>query len=337
MVGLKKFESFLVGFDEKSWFEALGNLSPLIHPVDQDATRIWFAFWPLHLLRIVQEADNIEQTELELELKGQYRLEKCLAFSIRFLFGSRYWSEVKAAVYDHAEASTPSDEGLAHHIQIIAKQLASSLQIPETHVTGITAVALMALRQVGLDVFDTSSVETHSPKSSLKQILKTRATKNQGGLLRFLSTVNAKYSVVFNEHEKNSFFRAIHGQDVSMAAGMDPGDYQEIDPRCTDGPVPFQCRTGTCGTCWMGVLSGKENLSPISAWEKDRLKCFGYDFGSYDQEPFPPIRLSCQAQCLGNIFITVAPWNGILNVQRFAVDGEPEAVANLEDSPSGQS
>ena len=70
----------------------------------------------------------------------------------------------------------------------------------------------------------------------------------------------------------------------------------------------------------MGVLGGTENLSPISDWEKDRLKYFGYDFGNSDSETHPPIRLSCQAQCLGDISVTVAPWNGVLNVQRFDID-----------------
>ena len=313
------FDLFLTQLDDSSWSEALDSLLPLIHPVDQDATRIWFAFWPLHLLRIIQESENIEQMERQLELKGLYRLEEQLGSSVHFLFGSRYWSEVKEEVSSHAEASTSVDGSLADQIQVIAEKLASRLQKPESHLIGITAVALMALRQVGLDVFSASSTKLAPRRSSPNRILKARARK-RGGLMGLLRTINFRYTIVFNERDKASFFKAIHGQDVSMAAGLDRRDFRSINPRCAEGPIPFQCRTGTCGTCWMGVLGGKENLSPISDWEKDRLKYFGYDFGSSDRETHPPIRLSCQSQCLGHTSVTVAPWNGILNVQRFDVD-----------------
>ncbi len=133
----------------------------------------------------------------------------------------------------------------------------------------------------------------------------------------FLHTVDAKYTVIFNEQDKSARFPAIHGQDISMAAGKDQRDYQSIDPRRIEGPIPFQCRVGTCGTCWIGLLSGKEKLSAISKFEKERLKYFGYDFGSSEQETNPPIRLACQAKCLGGVSVAIAPWNGVLNVRRF--------------------
>ncbi|MEE8349182.1 MAG: 2Fe-2S iron-sulfur cluster-binding protein [Acidobacteriota bacterium] len=316
------FEGSLTKLDDHSWSEALESLCPLIHPVDQDATRIWFAFWPLRLLRMIQKSDNIEQLERQLELKGCYRLEEQLDSSVHFLFGSRYWPQIKEAVSSHAETSTSMEGSLADQIQAIARELASSLKIPDSHLIGITAVALMALRQVGLEVLSASSTQPVPPRSSPDQILRTRAKKG-GGLLSFLRTVNSRYTVVVDERDRAGFFKAIHGQDVSMASGADTTDYRPKDPRCGQGPIPFQCRTGTCGTCWMGVLSGKERLSPVSDWERDRLQGFGYDFGSSDHETHPPIRLSCQAQCLGDLSVTVAPWNGILNVQRFDADREP--------------
>ena len=313
------FDSFLAQLDDSSWAEALDSLVPRIHPVDQEATRIWFAFWPLHLLRTIQKSENIEQMEQQLELKGRYRLEEQLDSSVHFLFGSQYWPEVKEAISSHAEASTSMDGSLGDQIQAVAQKLASSLQIPESHVIGITAVALMALRQVGLEVFSAPSTQPTPRQSSPDRILKARA-RRRGGWLGFLRTIDSRYTVVFDERDQTSFFKAIQGQDVSMAAGKDQRDYRSNNPRCGGGPVPFQCRTGTCGTCWMGILGGKEKLSEISDWERDRLKNFGYDFGSSDGETHPPIRLSCQSRCLGDLSITVAPWNGILNVQRFDVD-----------------
>ncbi len=96
------FDLFFDQFDDNSWSDALDSVLPLIHPVDQDATRSWFAFWPLHLLRIVQESENIDQLERQLELKGNYRIEEQFDSSVDFLFGSRYWSEVKEAVRSRA-------------------------------------------------------------------------------------------------------------------------------------------------------------------------------------------------------------------------------------------
>ena len=310
------FDSFLAQHDERSWCQALDILLPLIHPVDQDATRVWFAFWPLHLYQVIQQSDNLDQTAQELEIKGRYLLEEQLDSSLGFLVGSQYWPEVKEAVCSHAQSSTSTDGSLADQIRAIAETLASTLQVPESHLIGITAAALMALRQIGPAAFSASSIEVAKRKSSPDQVLRARSRK-RGRFFRFLHTVDSKYTVVFDEHDKASRFVAIHGQDISMAAGQDKKDYQSIDPRCIEGPIPFQCRTGTCGTCWIGVLSGKEKLFPISEFEKARLKCFGYDFGISDQETHPPIRLSCQARCLGDVSIAIAPWNGVLNVQRW--------------------
>ena len=99
------FDSVLAQHDERAWCEALDLLLPLIHPVDQDATRVWFAFWPLHLYRIIQESENLDQTAQKLELRGGYLLEDQLQSSLSFLFGSRYWPEVKEAVCSHAVLS----------------------------------------------------------------------------------------------------------------------------------------------------------------------------------------------------------------------------------------
>ena len=175
------FDSFLAQLDDSSWAEALDSLVPRIHPVDQEATRIWFAFWPLHLLRTIQKSENIEQMEQQLELKGRYRLEEQLDSSVHFLFGSQYWPEVKEAISSHAEASTSMDGSLGDQIQAVAQKLASSLQIPESHVIGITAVALMALRQVGLEVFSAPSTQPTPRQSSPDRILKARARRREAG------------------------------------------------------------------------------------------------------------------------------------------------------------
>ena len=322
------FESFLAQQDDKSWSEALDILLPLVHPVDQDATRIWFAFWPLQLNQIVQESDDLEQTAQKLELRGGYRLEKQLDSSLDFLYGSRYWSEVHEAVCTHAESSISGEGSLTDQIQAIAQKIASKLRVSESLVIGITAVAFMVLQQIGKGAFSATSVNPPQRKSSPERVLRARSRK-RGGLLGFLHTVDARYKITFNEQDKSACFQAIHGQDLSMAAGKDERDYQSIDPRRIGGPIPFQCRVANCGTCWIGVLGGKEKLSEISPFEKERLKYFGYDFGNSEQETHPPIRLACQSKCLGNVSIAIAPWNGILNVRRFS----GQAVSEDMDVP----
>ena len=97
------FDAVLAQHDERAWSEALDLLLPLIHPVDQDAVRVWFAFWPLHLYRIVLESENLDQTAQSLEMRGHYQLEDQLESSLGFLFGSRYWPEVKEAVSSPCE------------------------------------------------------------------------------------------------------------------------------------------------------------------------------------------------------------------------------------------
>ena len=68
--------SFLARFDERAWRQILDSLNPNIHPVDRDATRVWFSFWPLKLSCILQQSDDLEQMVRDLELAGQYRLRR---------------------------------------------------------------------------------------------------------------------------------------------------------------------------------------------------------------------------------------------------------------------
>ncbi len=300
---------------EESWEKTLDALLPLIHPVDQDATRIWFAFWPLRLYHVLNQSEDLDQRVQTLEMEGRYWLKEQLDSSLRFLFAFQYWSPVKAAVRSFAESLTSRDDSLETQIREVAKTLASDLKVPESHLIGITAAAFMARQQIGRSALATASAEAAVRRSSADRFLRAQV-KKRGRLFGFLKTVNSKHAVVFDERNKECRFQAINGQDISMAAGMDRRDYQSADLRCSEGPIPFQCRTGTCGSCWIGVLRGKEKLSPVSEFEKTRLQYFGYDFGISKCESHPPIRLSCQAKCYGNVSIAIPPWNGVLNVLR---------------------
>ena len=53
-------------------------------------------------------------------------------------------------------------------------------------------------------------------------------------------------------------------------------------------PIPFSCRSASCGTCRIHVLEGAEQLLPPAADELDLLDVFNL-------KP-PLIRLTCQAR-----------------------------------------
>jgi ferredoxin len=55
-----------------------------------------------------------------------------------------------------------------------------------------------------------------------------------------------------------------------------------------DAPIPFSCRTASCGTCRIHVLEGAEELVPPAQDELDLLDVFNH-------KP-PQIRLTCQAR-----------------------------------------
>ncbi|HEY7819542.1 MAG TPA: hypothetical protein VIG29_15065, partial [Vicinamibacteria bacterium] len=79
------------------------------------------------------------------------------------------------------------------------------------------------------------------------------------------------------------------------------------------GPVPVECRVGSCGYCWIGLLAGREKLSPITPFERERLRYFGYDTVNAPDDPTPLVRLACQSQCHGDVTVAIAPWNGELS------------------------
>jgi ferredoxin len=100
-----------------------------------------------------------------------------------------------------------------------------------------------------------------------------------------------------------------------------------------DGPLPTECRSAACGTCWIGVLGGNERLSPMQPLERRRLARFGY---IDTDEARPIIRLACKAHAHGNATLAVPPWNAIagnyLQGKKIAIGGhaasaEEEAVA----------
>ncbi|HEY0098760.1 MAG TPA: hypothetical protein VGB76_07370, partial [Pyrinomonadaceae bacterium] len=294
------FENFLQQQDETAWARALETLLPAIHEVDRNATSIWFAFFPLALARAFERADDPEKLAQTLLMQGRYRLADQIDSSHAFFYGHRYWPEVKRAVAAHAARGTAAQGTLAEQIGEVAREVAAQKKVDESLLKGITAVAFMTLQQVGLEAFAAAPGEVQlkgrSARQSPEKILQERAKDDRQGLLgNLLRTTDKRWTVVWNEHDPTARFQMIHRQEVASAAATDKRDWSQVDPRCTvdEGPIPVQCRSASCGTCWVGVLGGAEKLTEVSPRERKAMQLFGY----IDTDaPRPLIRLSCQAQ-----------------------------------------
>jgi ferredoxin len=292
-------------------------LLPAIHEVDRNATSIWFAFFPLALARAFEQSDDPEKLAQVLLMQGRYRLADQIDSSHVFFYGHRYWPEVKRAVAAEAErVKEVPQTTLAEQIRKVAREVAAAQKkVDESLLTGITAVAFMTLQQVGLEAFAAASGEVQidgkSARQSPEKILQERAKDDSQGLLgNFLRTTDKRWTVVWNEHDPTARFKMIHHQEVASAAATDKRDWSQVDPRCTvdEGPIPVQCRSASCGTCWVGVLGGAEKLTEVSPRERKAMQLFGY----IDTDaPKPIIRLACQAQGEGAISVVIPSWNGV--------------------------
>ena len=306
------FEAFLNRHDDDAWGDILRTLLPAIHEVDRTATEIWFYFFPLALLRALQQAEDPGQLARKLSLSGTFLLKDQIDSSHQFLYGHRYWPQVKLTVSElAASTNAPSTLNLEILIREAAQSAATRLRVDPALVTGITAVAFMTLQQVGAAAFKSAlgAIHNQSDKSP-EQILKDRARDDKQPLLSSLFNPDKLFSITFDELDPLAKFKLINTQHLTTAAANDKRDHHLRDPRCIvgEGPIPVECRTAACGTCWVGLLAGSEKLSEVAALEWRKIKEFGY---IDTEEPRPLIRLACQAQAYGNVTIVLPPWNGI--------------------------
>ena len=308
------FENFLIQHDEESWAATLTTLLRSIHEVDRNATQIWFSFYPLSLFQALEQSEDPETLAQRLLLQGNYWLKDQVDSSHTFLYGHRYWPEVKSAAQKHAREFSPSDtRSLADQIFSVAQMVATDKKVDPALVVGITAVAFMTIRQAGLVAFEAAPgkmlIDKKHASKSPAQVLRERAVDDSQGFLSFLKTVDKKWTVTHDENDDRAKYRMNQLQDLAWgAAGDRSRNWREIDPRRVEGPIPVECRSASCGTCWVGVLGGAEKLTDVAAREGKKIKEFGYIDTA---EAKPLIRLACQAQALGAVSIVIAPWNGV--------------------------
>jgi ferredoxin len=338
------FEKFLNQHDEEAWSATLATLLRSIHEVDRNATQIWFSFYPLSLCRALQQAADRDKLVQQLLLQGDFDLKDQIDRSHKFLYGHRFWPQVKSAVEQHAEewhrlqsvspAFPPTEVGatsLADQILAVAHSAAHLAKKDDSLVVGITAAAFMTVQQAGLAAFKSAPGAFHMDSKHLKkspdQILRDRAKVDSQGLLGFLKTVNKQFTVTHDENDAQAKYKLNDGQDLAWGAADDRArDWVAIDPRRMEGPIPVECRSASCGTCWVGVVGGAERLADVAVREGKKIKEFGYIDTA---EPKPLIRLACQAQAQGAVSVVIPPWNGQFG--KYLRSLKEEAQAQLAD------
>lgn len=319
------FQSFLQQHNAAAWQSTIEALLPDIHEVDRNATQIWFHFFPLELAQALAETDDLAQIVLTLRLEGNFRLADQVDSSHWFLYGHRYWPHVKEAITELAGSQgAPSSLNLGAVVREIADDVvrrvlgSNNRSKPEASlVAGVTAVGLMTLQQVGLAAFHGAKDTVPAPQGVLakspEQIVAARRKNDSQGIAGLLRGIRAQYTVAFDERRRDARFTVINQQHLTTASANDTRDYSSETRGTVEGPIPAQCRTASCGTCWVGILGGVENLSAVDVHEKKRMREFGY---IDTPEAKPVIRLACQALASGNVTIVIPPWNGFIGKRK---------------------
>lgn len=324
---------------ESDWLSVIESISADIHEVDRVAAQVWFRFYPLDLVRHLESAEDLAQSMRGIAMEGDFGLLDKIDTSHRFFYGHRFWPQTKAAVVARASDDAPAGD-LADEIRSIAKVVASDAKTTEELTLGIAAVGLMTLVQTGLDelraapgiVKNPTGVMSRSPD----EIVAERAKDDSQGFLGFLRTVDKEFSVTFSAFASEGKFKIINEEEIASASQKDHSrDWQSLDSRCWDGPVPIECTSASCGTCWVGVLGGTEKLSSPSSRERKQMKVFGYNQPEIEK---PFLRLACQAKATGNVTIVIPPWNAVFgkkirgNVEDAELEPATTSAKKLRDT-----
>ncbi len=297
---------------EAEWMAAVESLLPEIHEVDRNAVQIWFRFYPLDLVNFLESAEDPEEAMKGIVMEGDFGVLDKIDTSHRFLYGHRFWPQVKEVITKRAETIDGLGE-IASEIRTVAHLAAVKAKTTEPLVTAIAAIGLMTLTQVGLNEFKSSPGIAEQPHGvmakSPDEIIKERAKDDSQGLFGFLKSIDKEFSVAFEAFNFDGKFKIINEEEIASASQKDRSrDWQSFDSRCWEGPVPIECTSASCGTCWVGVVGGQEKLTEPATRERKAMKIFGYNQPE-DEKPF--LRLACQAKATGNVSIVIPPWNAV--------------------------
>lgn len=314
-----KFESFLNNIDEKEWLQIVEDLSANIHEVDRDAVKIWFRFYPLSLQRYLQNSEDQAAAIQKFVLQGDWELKNQIDSSHHFLYGHRFWKETKKAIEKRLESFDANVGDLAIEAKQLAQNVANDTKANVTLSLGIALVGLMTLNQVGAEAFKAASGNTKVADNRRPDaIIADRQKDDSQGIFGFLKTIDKRYSVAWSDKSGEGKFHIISDEDIASGSAKDQSEnWKAKDERCWEGVVPVECRSASCGTCWVGVLGGKEKLSEVSPREAKQMKIFGYQ---QPDEEKPYLRLACQSRISGNTTIVIPPWNGVFGRKVYGVE-----------------
>jgi ferredoxin len=284
---------FQISLFDLDWPSTLIGLLPEIPTEDREALPLWFSFYPLLLTGLAPDA----RLEAFYQLKGKWSLAGQEDTSHYFLYAHPWWGAAKKAPI---QWRTTLEDSL--------RATAAGIEAPAEHRLTLACLLLMTLRQSGPSFLDRSAASSQAPKRA--------RLRSGGGFLSGWLGRPKSHSVHFG----GASFPILEGQEITTAAGEDKRPYHERDERCYEGlgPIPVDCRSGSCGTCWVGILQGRERLDPIGDFERKRMEYFGYfDAGFAEADStHPRIRLACQAKASGDIEIVIPPWNGVFGLTR---------------------
>ncbi len=326
---MNKYQEFLMQFDEQSWLETIGEIISQIHEVDRNAAQIWFRFHPLALLRFLETAEDTQEAVRKLAMQGDFDLKDQIDSSHKFLYGHRFWKTVKEQIENRAANFDGKSSDLKTEIELIAKAVSDKAKADKSVTLGISAIGLMTLTQIGFDAFKSAKGEVEEPKGlmtkSPDKIVAERAKDDSQGIFGFLKTIDKNFTVSWEDKRSKGNFPLTNQAEIATAAALDQTqNWKERDERCWEGVIPVECRSASCGTCWIGIISGEEKLSEVQRLERKQLKVFGYD-QTDNAKPF--IRLACQAKGLGNVSIVIPSWNGVFGKKVY------DNIADVELEP----
>ena len=316
-------------FSEEQWLAAVEELLPCVHEVDRNALQIWFRFYPLSLKQFIDAGESREELLHGIVMQGEFELASQIAASHHFLYGHRYWAKVKCVIEKLADEYKGQPDSLVELVKEVSIAVAEKKKVDRSLTNAIAAVGLMTLNQVGVDAFKAASGDVEKASKAMSKspdaIVAERAKDDSQGMFGFLRTIDKQFSVAYSGTHSGKF-NLVCDEEIASASQRDTSrDWKAGDSRCWEGPVPIECTAASCGTCWVGVLGGKEKLTEVGRRERRQMKVFGYNQPE-DERPF--IRLACQARASGNVTIVIPPWNAVFGKKVYGNVEEVELEPN---------
>lgn len=176
--------------------DGLDTLLPQIHPVDRDATHIWFSAYGHHL-----DPAGVDSSH-------------------RFLYGHRFWPRVRAALLAQGLAEGPFATRTIH----LAEAATRTARVDADQLLGIAAVAVHTISLVGRDTFAAAPGHILVPKATLletpSQVLRRRARNRPEGVLGAWRGDGRRWKITVEEDPAASYV-VQDGHPLAPCGGRD--------------------------------------------------------------------------------------------------------------------